>query len=99
MLIAKDVIDGEKRCSDGDISSLHAFPPAEWRKLLHRYCPEYGMQYSAVRKLSMDNTHAYCCLCNTDFSVGHGGWLDVQEHVPSRLVTALTLPVRWVLLL
>jgi len=66
--------DCETGDSDGEISRPNASPPAEWRKLLQRYRPEYNMQYPVVRKLSVGDTRAYCCLYNMNFSVGHGGF-------------------------
>ena len=66
---------------DRDTSRLNASPPVKRRKLLQSYHPEYSVQYPVVCKSSVDDTRVFCCLCNTDFSVGHSGLLDVKKYV------------------
>jgi len=73
--------DCESGDSLGEISRPNASLSATRQKLLQRYRPEYSMQYPVVHKLSVDDMHAYCCLCNMDFSVGHSGLLDVKRYV------------------
>jgi hypothetical protein len=58
---------------------------------MQKYCSEYAVKYPGViRKSQMDEYHAFCTVCNDDFSVTHGGIGDIERHVKTTKHTTRT---------
>ena len=53
------------------------------RRVLQKIRSEYAIKFPVVRKSMVGENYAYCLICNSDFSVGHGGLSDVARHVKS----------------
>ena len=68
--------------SDEESKCCTDTPPCrKKRKVMQRYKAEYAEKYPVIRKSSVGDNHAFCILCGTDFSVAHGGMLDVKKHI------------------
>ncbi|XP_063743299.1 uncharacterized protein LOC134866984 [Eleginops maclovinus] len=64
-------MDGERTC-----------PPLKKRRISEqRFKLEYNAEWPTITRSKLDDFHAYCMLCKTDFSVRHGGRHDVEKHI------------------
>ncbi|XP_063761556.1 uncharacterized protein LOC134879144 [Eleginops maclovinus] len=64
-------MDGERTC-----------PPLKKRRISEqRFKLEYNAEWPTITRSRLDDFHAYCMLCKTDFSVRHGGRHDVEKHI------------------
>ena len=69
-------------------SDSEAQPKAKKLKVLQKYLAEYEVKYPIVRKSNVGNTYAYCSICRSDFSIGHGGIGDIAKHIKTSKHTA-----------
>jgi len=40
------------------------------RQVLQWFCAEYAVKFPVVRKSVVGDTHAYCVICNCEFTIG-----------------------------
>ncbi|XP_063765200.1 zinc finger BED domain-containing protein 5-like [Eleginops maclovinus] len=58
------------------------YPPLKKRRISEqRFKLEYNAEWPTITRSKLDDFHAYCMLCKTDFSVRHGGRHDVEKHI------------------
>ena len=78
--------EGEFEDVDSDSDTRKALPKP---KSIESYrssvlmTAEYAIKFPVVRKSTVSDTHSYCVICNCNFSIGHGGVVDVAKHVQS----------------
>lgn len=53
-------------------------PPPKKRRCVYKKCWE--AHYSWIKQWGADTERAYCDLCGSAFSIGHGGEFDVKRH-------------------
>ena len=80
--------ESESECDynevDNSAETTRTAPPKrKKRRTLQKFRAEYAVKFPVVRKSTVSDTHAYCVICNSDFSIGHGGIGDVAKHVGS----------------
>ena len=54
------------------------------KKYSSKYLASFHEEWPCIRKSSLDEFHAFCTLCSTDFSVKSGGKNDVKRHVAKK---------------
>lgn len=55
-------------------------PAAKKAKKMCKYLAKWEPEFPFIKKSFMGQTHAFCTLCNVNFSVTHGGKNDVLQH-------------------
>ena len=80
------MMEDSDRCMDSDcvndISNATNSPRKKKRRLSEQhFLPAYTAEWPAVVRSKLDQFHAYCTLCQRDFSVRHGGRFDIQRHL------------------
>ena len=80
------MMEDSDRCMDSDyvndISNATDSPQKKKRRLSEQhFLPAYTAEWPAVVRSKLDQFHAYCTLCQRDFSVRHGGRFDIQRHL------------------
>ena len=58
-------------------------PKKKQRLSAQCYIPDYTREWPVIERSKLSPHHAFCKLCNTDFTVSHGGRSDVDKHVRS----------------
>lgn len=53
--------------------------PEKPKKVLCKYLSKWEEEFTFLKKSRLEN-HAFCVICRSDFSVGHGGRTDVTQH-------------------
>ena len=48
---------------------------------LQKFCEHYTVAYPVLKESSRGEGYAHCTVCETDFSIGHGGINDCAIHV------------------
>lgn len=54
--------------------------PAKKAKTLCKYKNTWEEGCLYITKSNVSQNHAFCKICRTDFSIGHGGKTDVSQH-------------------
>jgi hypothetical protein len=65
-------------------SSNSSLPSAKRPKRLCHFDDSWPKEFKGIKKSSLGDTFARCVLCNSDFSIGHGGRNDVTAHVKGK---------------
>jgi len=45
------------------------------RRVLQKFRSQYAVKFPVVRKSTVGENYAYCLICNSNYSIGHGGLL------------------------
>lgn len=65
--------------------------PAKKMKLSsQKYRIEYGVTWPCLGPSKKSEGHVYCSICNSDFTVSHGGKCDCRRHMESKAHLELT---------
>lgn len=56
-------------------------PANKKQRRVQTFLPEYSLRWPLLTISKLGNTYAMCTVCNTDFSVAHGGANDCAKHV------------------
>ena len=65
-------------------SSNSSLPSMKRPKRLCHFDDSWPKEFKGIKKSSLGDTFACCVLCNSDFSIGHGGQNDVTAHVKGK---------------
>ncbi|XP_034536243.1 uncharacterized protein LOC117810492 [Notolabrus celidotus] len=57
--------------------------PAKKTKKSCKYLEKWDSEFTFLKRSRMGHSHAFCKICNCDFSVSHGGRNDVSQHEKS----------------
>ena len=80
------MMEDSDHCMDSDcvndISNATDSPQKKKRRLSEQhFLPAYTAEWPVVVRSKLNQFHAYCTLCQRDFSVRHGGRFDIQRHL------------------
>ena len=65
-----------------DINNATGIPQKKKRRLSEQhFLPANTAEWPAVMRSKLEQFHAYCTLCQRDFSVRHGGRFDIQRYL------------------
>jgi len=57
-------------------------PPTRSGKRLCRLTEKLQSEFTFLKKVRNDNDYnVYCTICSGSFSVNHGGWSDITDHL------------------
>ncbi len=82
MAVVKKYGDYIEEESDESVESeFEEIPPAKKAHVTQRFKSDYSVRFPVITKSNVSEGHAYCNMCMCDFSVSHGGIVDVKKHV------------------
>ncbi len=56
----------------------------KYAKADQKFKAEYSKTYPIIAKSKLGDLYGFCSVCQTDFSIRHGGLYDVKKHVASK---------------